>query len=81
MVLPFHYLHSFIPSLKVWVPVTYQTLCQVLCSFLDGQDMGLSLREGTFMSLGQEDALENEMATHSSILAWRIPWTEEPGMP
>ena len=30
-------------------------------------------------SLGQEDALEEEMATHSSILAWRIPWTEEPG--
>ena len=30
-------------------------------------------------SLGQEDALEKEMATHPSILAWRIPWTEEPG--
>ena len=30
-------------------------------------------------SLGQEDPLEKEMAIHSSILAWRIPWTEEPG--
>ena len=30
-------------------------------------------------SLGQEDPLEKEMATHSSILAWRIPWTDEPG--
>ena len=30
-------------------------------------------------SLGQEDPLEKEMATHSSILAWRIPWTEKPG--
>ena len=30
-------------------------------------------------SLGQEDPLEGSMATHSSILAWRIPWTEEPG--
>ena len=30
-------------------------------------------------SLGQEDLLEEEMATHSSILAWKIPWTEEPG--
>ena len=30
-------------------------------------------------SLGQEDPLEKEMATHASILAWRIPWTEEPG--
>ena len=29
--------------------------------------------------LGQEDPLEKEMATHSSILAWRMPWTEEPG--
>ena len=30
-------------------------------------------------SLGQEDPLEKGMATHSSVLAWRIPWTEEPG--
>ena len=30
-------------------------------------------------TLGQEDPLEEEMATHSSILAWKIPWTEEPG--
>ena len=30
-------------------------------------------------SLGQEDPLEEDMATHSSILAWRIPWTEKPG--
>ena len=30
-------------------------------------------------SLGQEDALEEGMTTHSSILVWRIPWTEEPG--
>ena len=30
-------------------------------------------------SLGQEDALEKEMATHCSILAWKTPWTEEPG--
>ena len=29
--------------------------------------------------LGQEDPLEKEMATHSSILAWKVPWTEEPG--
>ena len=29
--------------------------------------------------LGQKDPLKEEMATHSSILAWRIPWTEEPG--
>ena len=34
-----------------------------------------------FQSLGQKDPLEEEMATHSSILAWGIPWTEEPGGP
>ena len=37
------------------------------------------MQETWVQSLGQEDALEKEMATHSSILAWRIPWTEEPG--
>ena len=38
-----------------------------------------SAQETQVLSLGQEDALEKGMATHSSILAWRIPWTEEPG--
>ena len=37
------------------------------------------MRETRVQSLGQEDPLEKEMTTHSSILAWRIPWTEEPG--
>ena len=37
--------------------------------------------EARVRSLGWEDPLEKEMATHSSILAWRIPWTEEPGRP
>ena len=35
--------------------------------------------ETRVQSLGWEDLLEKEMATHSSILAWKIPWTEEPG--
>ena len=37
-----------------------------------------AIQETQVQSLGQEDPLEEEMATHSSILAWRIPWTEEP---
>ena len=37
------------------------------------------MRETRVRSLGQEDPLEKEMVTHSSILAWRIPWTEKPG--
>ena len=38
-----------------------------------------AMQEMWVQSLGQEDPLEKEMATHSSILAWEIPWTEEPG--
>ena len=37
------------------------------------------MQETSVQSLGQEDPLEKEMATHSCILAWEIPWTEEPG--
>ena len=39
----------------------------------------LAIRETWVRSLGQEDPLEKEMATHSSVLAWRIPWKEELG--
>ena len=38
----------------------------------------LPMQETQVRSLGREDPLEKEMATHSSILAWRIPWIEEP---
>ena len=38
-----------------------------------------AMKETWVCSLGQEDPLEKEMATHSSILAWEIPWIEEPG--
>ena len=38
-----------------------------------------AMQETWVQSLGQEDPLEKEMATHPSILVWRIPWTEEPG--
>ena len=38
------------------------------------------MQESWVQSLGWEDPLEKEMATHSSILAWIIPWTEEPGV-
>ena len=38
-----------------------------------------AMQEIPVLSLSQENHLEKEMATHSSILAWRIPWTEEPG--
>ena len=38
-----------------------------------------TMQKTQVQSLGQEDLLEKEKATHSSILAWKIPWTEEPG--
>ena len=38
-----------------------------------------ALQETMVPSLGREDLLEKEMAIHSNILAWKIPWTEEPG--
>ena len=39
----------------------------------------IAMQETRVRSLGQEDPLEKEMATHSSTLAWKIPWTEDPG--
>ena len=41
--------------------------------------IGQAMEETRVKSWGQEDPLEKGMATHSSVLAWRIPWTEEPG--
>jgi len=38
-----------------------------------------TMRETQVQSLGREDPLEKEMAIHSSTIAWKIPWTEEPG--
>ena len=46
---------------------------------LDGKEICRQCRRAGVQSLGQEEPLEKEMATHSSILAWEIPWTEEPG--
>ena len=59
-------------SLFMWYPAWTSLVVQTV--------KNLSTMQGTWVrSLGQEDPLEKGMATHSSILAWRIPWTEEPG--
>ena len=47
--------------------------------FLRGKQPDSLMKETRAPSLGQEDPLEKEMATHSSTLAWKIPWKEEPG--
>ena len=54
--------------IQYWVSLVTQMLMSLL-----------AMRETWVQSLGQEDPLEKGMATHSSILAWRIPWMEEPG--
>ena len=54
---------------------TYTGMCSAVNSLL--ADAGDSRDKGSIP--GREDPLEKEMATHSSVLAWRIPWTEEPG--
>ena len=46
--------------------------------WLSGKEPALPIQETQVLSLGQEDPLGKEMATHSSILAWEIIWTEEP---
>ena len=50
-----------------------------LPSWFSGKESHLPMQEMRVPFLGWEDPLEKEMATHSSVLAWRIPWTEEPG--
>ena len=53
----------------------------IICNFLVAQMVKrLSAVQETWVrSLGWEDPLEKEMATHASTIAWKIPWTEEPG--
>ena len=60
---------------KCWVAPEYETGLSVLLYWISPSSTGASMQ---VQSLGQEDPLEKEMATHSSILAWTIPWTEEP---
>ena len=59
--------------MTVIVPVLWASLVAQRLKHL------LAMQETQVRSPGWEDPLEKEMATHSSILAWRIPWTEEPG--
>ena len=55
------------------------SLCLNLLGGTSGKEPTWPMQEMWVQSLGQEDPLEEEMATHSSILTWEIPWTEEPG--
>ena len=57
-------------AIKFWAPQVALVVKNLFANAGEVRDLG---------SLGREDPLEEGMATHSSILAWRIPWTEEPG--
>ena len=59
----------------------FQSICKQFWASLVAQRLKHlpAMQETWVRSLGQENPLEKEMATHSSTLAWRIPWTEEPG--
>ena len=57
---------------RIWIPATWLLVAQLV--------MNLPAKQKTWVQfLGWEDPLEKKTATHSSILAWEIPWTEEPG--
>ena len=67
---------------RLWLePTTLALLTVELAQSLVGQTVKHlpTMPETWVRSLGQEDPLEKEMATHPSILAWKIPWTEDPG--
>ena len=59
---------GWVPLLSEWASLVAQTVKNLP-----------AMQETQVQSLGQEDPLEKGMATHCSILAWRIPWTEDPG--
>ena len=61
--------------------MTTFTFGYIILSFSDGSAVKKlpTMQETQFQFLGQEDPLEEEMATYSSILTWKIPWTEDPG--
>ena len=63
-----------------WIAIYYKAMACIKTSLVAQRLKHLPLIQETWVeSLGWEDPLEKEMATHSSILAWRIPWMEEPG--
>ena len=71
---------DFIPKLTIYIPDYFYDLCIYRASLVTQLVKSLPImRERQVQSLGQGDTLEKEIATHSSIYAWRIPRTEEPG--
>ena len=66
-------IHSYLMNLALFLSLVQASLVAQTVKCLP------AMRETWVRSLGQEDPLEKEVATHSSTLAWKIPWTQEPG--
>ena len=66
-------------SLKNVFGFSRSVLINITSPVAQWERISLPVQETRVRSLGQEAPLEKEMATHPSVLAWRIPWTEEPG--
>ena len=73
--------HAYLGLTKFYTHTHIHTFCVIFGASLIAQLVKNlpAVQENRVLSLGWEDPLEEEMATHSSILAWRIPWTKEPG--
>ena len=66
-------------KMRYELPVCYEVRTSLVAQMVKRLPIVLTMWETWVQSLGQEDLLGKEMATHSSILAWKIPWTVEPG--
>ena len=62
-----------------WEAIEHHVWASLMAQWVENPPAMQETEETQVRSLGQEDSLEKEMATHSSVLAWKIPWTEEPG--
>ena len=72
--------HFIVSSTVLFLPLNLCSLRQLEISLVAQTVKHLpTMRETLVQTLGREDLLEKEMVTHSSILAWKIPWTEKPG--
>ena len=66
-------------KMRYEIPVCYEVRTSLVAQMVKRLPIVLTMWETWVQSLGLEDLLEKEMTTHSSILAWKIPWTVEPG--
>ena len=66
-------------KMRYEIPVCYEVRTSLVAQMVKRLPIVLTMWETWVQSLGREDLLEKEMTTHSSILAWKIPWTVEPG--